>query len=201
MEQQGVAGGGLDSGTAEGPVADQGAAVEQAVGGSCLDDGLPVRVVGVQQEDDGGGLDSAGAGWRGTGPPRRTRVMGRPRTFQDGGGLCSPGRWARDRRLLPSGVDGGFFNEIKRALAEYWADRSGGRDELYTFALRLAAAQIKENPFSQEFTNDCLEIMARHFGLDRADLEVQPRQCFRLRALARLLRVYGDPDWEYPLGL
>ena len=30
--------------------------------------------------------------------------MGRARPFHDGGGLCSPGRWDRDRRVLPEGV-------------------------------------------------------------------------------------------------
>ena len=77
---------------AEGQVAEQAAEVGLDGGGGFLDDGLPVRCGGAQKEDEEIGPDLVEAGWRGVGPPRRTRVMGRPRTFQDGGGLCSPGR-------------------------------------------------------------------------------------------------------------
>ena len=29
--------------------------------------------------------------------------MGKERPYADGGGLCSPGRWAKEARRLPSG--------------------------------------------------------------------------------------------------
>ena len=129
--------------------------VEGAVG----DDGLPARLLPEPAEESDPHVGGAGPGWRGQGPPRRTQVMGRPRAFHDGGGLCSPGRWPCDRRVLPSGVGGSFFSELKALLRDYWAEVSGGRDELYTFALRLAAGQVVENPFREEFVQKCLAML------------------------------------------
>ena len=49
------------------------------------------------------GKDYVMEGWWGTGPPMATQKspgrFGRP--FQDGGGLCCPGRWTPGSRVLP----------------------------------------------------------------------------------------------------
>ena len=96
---------------------------------------------------------------------------------------------------------GAFFSEIKKLLSRYWLEKSGGKDELYTFSLRLAASQVKVCPFDENCINEGLKIMEKHFGLGAPDFEVQPRQCFRLKALSGVLKAFGDPDWAFPLGL
>ena len=169
--------------------------------GAAADDGLPARLPPEPGAEDDSLVGCSGPGWRGMGPPRRTQVMGRPRAFHDGGGLCSPGRWPRERRVLPEGVGGSFFVELKTMLRDYWAEASGGKDELYTFALRLAAGQVVENPFGEEFVRKGLAVLCRAFGLSEADLEVAPRQCFRLGALSKVLGAFGDPDADFPLSL
>ena len=34
---------------------------------------------------------------------------------------------------------------------------------------------------------------------DAVDMVIQERQCSRLRALSKVLRACGDPDWWFPL--
>ena len=138
-------------------------------GGAFDDDGLPTRLPADPGEEADYVPEVACGGWRGRGPPRRTQAMGRARPFHDGGGLCSPGRWDRDRRVLPEGVGGTFFSDVKGLVRDFWAEQSGGKDELHTFVLRLAAGQVVENPFREEVIQKGLVLLCRAFGLSEAD--------------------------------
>ena len=51
-------------------------------------------------DEDGIERPKRGAGLWGDGPPMQVED-GVPKDFVDGGGLCSPGRWAPRRRTLP----------------------------------------------------------------------------------------------------
>ena len=181
--------------------------------GADMEDGLPVRLSSAPVGEDAGryvdaaaGLvgdgvaqDAVWTGWGGRGPARRTTVMGKPRVFHDGGGLCSPGRWEVGDRRLPVGVGGNWFVTLKGMLGDYWRKKSGGKDDLCGFALRLAAKQVTENPFDDAFLDQGRVLLQDVFGLNGCDFEVAPRQCFRLGALSKVLKAYGDPDWMYPV--
>ena len=151
-------------------------------------------------------VDATGAprnteGWVGRGLARRVVTMGRTRPFQDGGGMCSPGRWSKEQRRLPGEPGRTGFRVLKQLMKDYWAKKSGGRFDLLGFILRLAAGHFTECPFGPDFIKEALDAMAKAFGLGEPDLEIAPGQCFRLRALAGVLRALGDPDWDFPLTL
>ena len=73
--------------------------------------------------------------------------MGRDKPFEDGGGLCSPGRWPRRYRTRPRGFNDKLFTKSKEIFKKAVADASGGADDELGFMLKLAAGRIKENPF------------------------------------------------------
>ena len=71
-----------------------------------VDDGLPVRLEAPAASEPPRLEPAVMAGWRGSGPSRNARHIGGDRPFCDGGGLCSPGRWTPEKRLLPGGMGG-----------------------------------------------------------------------------------------------
>ena len=166
-----------------------------------FEDGLPARLPVEEVGEFGNEVYEGSSGWRGRGPPRRATVMGRERPFHDGGGLCSPGRWPKTKRMLPDGVGGDFFKDLKARLGKYWSRETGGKDDLHTFVLRLAAKQFTTSPFKEPFLEECLEVLKQAFCLDDEDMKIALPQCFRLTALTKVLRAYGDPDWRFPQTL
>ena len=98
-------------------------------------------------------------------------------------------------------MGGSFFSDVKALVRDFWLERSGGKDGLHTFVLRLAAGQVTENPFGPEIVDKGLALLRRSFGLSASDLDIAPRQCFRLVALSRVLSAFGDPDADFPLSL
>ena len=98
--------------------------------GCFLDDGLPVRIPQGHKEPAPESPPGVKAGWHGSGPPRRSRHMGGDKPFNDGGGLCSPGRWLPGKRRLAAALPGlrasligQFENAARRA--------SGGTDDAW----------------------------------------------------------------------
>ena len=59
----------------------------------------------------------------GSGPPRICKLVGGDKPFRDGGGLCSPGRWPRDRRELAEGRN---WDWLRRSLFKTVSDFAGG---------------------------------------------------------------------------
>ena len=107
-----------------------------------LEDGLPTRVAMpeyhrpvLEQSDE----VPAGSwrGWRGIGRPREVTFMGRPATFHDGGGLCSPGRWPPGKRRFPPGIPAGDCpgegSDERRGGGDLpaFCGRGGGRLEVH----------------------------------------------------------------------
>ena len=77
-----------------------------------VDDGLPVRLDSPKPPEVPVLTPAVSVGWRGGGPPRMARHIGGDKPFNDGGGLCSPGRWTPEKRQLPSCLGG-----LKGAMA------------------------------------------------------------------------------------
>ena len=159
-----------------------------------IEDGLGVRPDPEPEEKTQ--EETAGqARWRGRGPPRQVQVMGKWKPFQDGGGLCSPGRWPPERRRLPEFLGQDIMDAALDLL------RADVKLDLIKFALNMAAGKITESPFtdaSQEALREkCVEIL----GLDKAVLVVAKGQCVHLRLVSELLKKFHDPDWEYVASL
>ena len=60
---------------------------------------------------------------RGQSSPRTCKLVGGDKVFDDGGGLCSPGRWPHDAREL---ADGDNWTWLREALLRTVADYAGG---------------------------------------------------------------------------
>ena len=71
----------------------------------------------------------------GSGRPRICYQMDGPRDFHDGGGLCSPGRWARERREHAAGEP---WEWLRDKIREIVIKRIGSEEELEKEAFRMA---------------------------------------------------------------
>ena len=97
--------------------------------------GLPVRVGNVTI-DDAPEMGRLGGGWRGNGPMRISHFMGKERGYEDGSGLCSPGRWPRSQRNLPDSRPevGGAYLSGRRLASD--VDAEARRREVCCNAVR-----------------------------------------------------------------
>ena len=94
------------------------------------------------EDEDGVPRPRLGTGVLGTGPLVKVSLGGKVRDFDDGAGLCSPGRWRPDRR-----------NPERSGLALCLRDRLFGllRDtDLKALFFSLAAGKLTLPPFSDE---------------------------------------------------
>ena len=165
-----------------------------------VDDGLPVRVSPAEMPDQTGPqntLEGGLCGWRGKGPPRKVRGIGCEKPFADGGGLCSPGRWAPENRRFP-----GFPADLLRdvLLDEYRRilhPRRDGATDPTAMTFRIAAGVYNDNPFSGDDMERIRGIVKKHLGLHCDQCGVAAGQSFRLEMFSELLRYFGDPDWAF----
>jgi hypothetical protein len=161
-----------------------------------VDDGLPVRINSPKPPEVPVLSREISAGWRGGGPPRMARHIGGDKPFNDGGGLCSPGRWPPERRRLPS-----CFGGVKAAMQEQFGKAvlkaSGGKDDSLSFMLKMAAGRFKACPFGEETLEDTRVLIRDAVGMSVEDDAMAAGQVFHLPPMAKLLRIYGDPDWEF----
>ena len=63
--------------------------------------------------------------------------------------------------------------------------------------IKLAAGEFDSEPFSDTFYEGIRGMIAKEFGLERDDWHVAERQCFRLRMISKVLKAFGDPDWQF----
>ena len=161
-----------------------------------VDDGLPVRIRRPTAPVLPLLEPAVSAGWGGRGPSRRARHIGGDKPFCDGGGLCSPGRWAPEKRLLPSCL-GGLNLEMHARFAEAVQKASGGKDDSLGFMLKLATGRFKSCPFDEALLGSTREAIRRSVGMSASDDVVASNQVFHLNLISRLLKVYGDPDWAF----
>ena len=94
------------------------------------------------QSEEEPGQAPRGAGWRGRGPPMSVGRGPTEREFHDGAGLCSPGRWQIDQRVLP---DTPLLQEFQGLLKSFAAKFMGSE----VFA-KLACGKGVTCPFGQE---------------------------------------------------
>ena len=100
-----------------------------------VDDGLPVRINSPKPPEVPVLSPAISAGWRGGGLPRMARHIGGDKPFNDGGGLCSPGRWPPEKRRLPSCL-GGLKGVMQVQFGKAVLKASGGKDDPLSFSWR-----------------------------------------------------------------
>ena len=126
------------------------------------------------------------------GLPITCNWMNKEKSFTDGGGLCSPGRW------FPSDRGVGLCDERKR-----WIDQLSLKlrtfviqqiPDLKTATFRLATGHMQEPPFSEDALERLREEWFRRLGGAESLKVVTPHQPFYLFALSETLKRMGDDD-------
>ena len=164
-----------------------------------IDDGLPVR-------PGGGGLDEyqdidpcGSQGPRKTlAPPRAAHFMGRDRPYEDGGGLCSLGRFKPQDRPPAAPFARELLEMSKTYLEEDIRDRTEGRGSALDFVLRVAAGKFLECPFQEKYLGKLRTWIQTRTGATEGDARIAEGQAFRLKLIGIILKTLGDPDWGYP---
>lgn len=126
----------------------------------------------------------------GIGPPLTTELMGKRREFVDGGGLCSPGRWAPAQRQQSPPVAEDCFAALHRILHLHCSPRD--------VLIQLACQKHSGSPFPDDLLSEAraevCKILKNHGA--RLPLGAVPeRQPFHLALVEDFLRLCGDPDY------
>ena len=143
-----------------------------------------------------------GEGHWGRGAPLKVRRKGCDRSFVDGAGLPSPGRWAIAHRRLPEGplherlcaiVLKGFQSSERKMPGKV-----NGQGDFKKTLLLAAAGQLTEHPFGAGLLEDVrtdlrLELKRNGHG-DGLPREGDVVQHFEIRLIQSLLEAFGDPD-------
>ncbi|CAE8616008.1 unnamed protein product, partial [Polarella glacialis] len=117
------------------------------------------------------------------GPPITTFWDGKAAPFNDGFGLCSPGRWLPAKR-------GKNMNSDQREFCKKLADL------LDKMVMALALGKVKEQPFSGEKLESLRSQWCALLPDPAQAASVPEFQPFLLFALGQSLCKMGDPDWQ-----
>ena len=152
----------------------------------------PRRDQGEGDEPFHGRLERAGRD--NMGHPITCRWMNKDKSFTDGGGLCSPGRWSpRDRGTGISLDRASWIDQLALKLRTFVTKHI---PDLKRATFRLATGHMQEPPFSSEAVNQLREEWFSLLGGSDSLRLVTPHQPFYLFALAETLKRMGDEDSE-----
>ena len=118
--------------------------------------GEEVEAPSSDEDEDGFQKPRVGAGLWGHGPPLSSRLLGKHKAFTDGLGLCSPGRWAPQRRMCAKERPSlGFAEQLGK---EYTKLLNQSLD-LRQVALQLAVGKLEKSPFCDELVQEGRELL------------------------------------------
>ena len=141
-----------------------------------------------------------GAGWWGRGPTLRPHRKGIAKTFIDGAGFPSPGRWNPKQRNLPEdGTAEKLKSIFKRGLQDSVEQLPGG--SLRTAMAALAAGKCDDSPFPKDVVDRVrmdlrLALKKDGFG-DGLPEEGDVDQVTEVRLMRALLEAFKDPDFYF----
>lgn len=148
---------------------------------------------GEEEKDPSDPMDPLVKG--GQGQPQHCEWKGMKSPFQDGGGLSSPGRWRRQRRIYPDSVVWRNFREELHGIA---CKKMGGEAELEKEFFRMTrGGQHFKLVKDEAFLEEVRECVRWHFGLKEEEMNVSEGQPFFLRILRRVLEEAKDCDTEF----
>ena len=127
-----------------------------------------------------------------SGLPMTCRWQNRPKSFADGGGLNSPGRWhPRDRGTGLSTDRVAFVDQLALIIRTFVIRHIV---DLKRSTFQLATGHMKEMPFTKEALDELREQWFQLLGGAGTLGVVTPHQPFFLFALEETLRRMGDED-------
>ena len=169
------------------------------------DDGLPERTTEACQEEGckekQDQAEDEWPGWIGKGVPRVAPFMGKSRSYQDGGGNCSPGRWPPAKRCLPEIGQSRLMEDLRLVLEEVAQRISRGKEKGLHFMMMLATGKSTENPFSPAELGKVRAIVGKFFRIEDTEMQIAQGQSLRLEMLAKVLEAFGDPDHDFVRNL
>ena len=136
-----------------------------------------------------------GAGWLGYGKPWSVGLGSRERPFADGGGLCSPGRWAPGSRRHPWGANEWLWAQIRGSLIAMEKVQGGTWKRILAEAM---SGNLRAQPFGESPLKVAQAFRAHlaHLGFpvppDLSDHPMLNKMGFLLFGTA--LQAAGDPD-------
>lgn len=136
------------------------------------------------------------AGFWGKGPPLQVFYKGKGRPIHDGGGLCSPGRWAAEQRTFPTAASFARIRQHVFASFQTWMEAADAKQVFW----QLAAGKATASPFSGEHVRRArasLDLALEAEGFEPSRLPNDRRTEVNFRRLAAMLEVAGDPDCRF----
>ena len=128
------------------------------------------------------------------GPPLVCRHDPAKAPFNDGFGLCSPGRWRpQARNRIASARELEHCENIRAILQQVVHDEI---PDVRRMSFKLASGQVKESPFSAEALHSARSKIANLLPDAQQAMCCPERQPFYLFLLAQSLEMMGDPDFE-----
>ena len=173
-------------------------AVETSYPSTSTSDGRLVEEILVSKKWDlVEGVDFLRQGHWGNGPPistlRGAGVHGRP--FQDGGGLCCPGRWTMQSRVLPANA--AWFTASLDSWLVDWAG-SEGETALQNLVFKIVSGRCESSPFAglvAQLKFSWASFLAKE-GLQRPLGRVKKGQLIDFGGLFMIAKYLGDPDFD-----
>lgn len=141
----------------------------------------------------------------GVGEPLQLRHRGGLRGVVDGAGLCSPGRWRPQDRLLGEGKAVDQIRGLVRTTVLAWQasenERIGTEKGLRAAIFELAAGKRRQEPVPKALStrlSDGLARIAKTHGADPMPREGDRPQKIQVRLLGAVANLLEDPDSTYP---
>ena len=117
---------------------------------------------------------------------------GKPKPFDDGQGLCSPGRWPPEHRVADKS---GMASKLKVALLKTLQEKISMKHTL----LQLACNKVTTCPFGVDLIRSgkavVIEQLMAHGATDTVK-DTPTGQPYMLMAIGEGLRIMGDPDFK-----
>jgi hypothetical protein len=151
---------------------------------------VPIKVRHVE------GVDFVRAGWWGSGCP--IRIHKGPhregRFLQDGAGLCSPGRWRPENRVLPP--QGEAITAMLVSWVDGWLEKHC--NSLVELGTAYLSGQLSANPLAEDIGSLRLELetFLELHGCSKAPMTPRKGQVIEFGLLYALAKYLEDPDFE-----
>ena len=140
------------------------------------------------------------SGFWGIGPTLQPHRKGMAKTFIDGAGLPSPGRWkVANRRLPGTGVAKHLRDILREGLRVAEPSLPGG--DLRATLFELAAGKVESDPFPEDLMDDLrlslrVQLTRSGFG-DGLPRKGDVDQVMEVRLMQALLEAFEDPDAHF----
>eukprot|EP00438_Fugacium_kawagutii_P028291 Skav219866 [mRNA] locus=scaffold777:33085:36336:+ [translate_table: standard] len=136
----------------------------------------------------------------GIGQPMMAHYKGESRPINDGGGMCSSGRWPPHRRKEVKAPRGeALCSEVRKLFLRWLAkEQSAGRDVTRRF-WQMAAGKMKSSPFEEQMKElrESLDVFLERYEEDPRRRKDDRTTEVNFRRLRAALKMIEDPDADF----